>query len=210
MVNPGTCLVIIVDQVGSTRIPYSERELLEKITINCIHEIKQDFKSFLSGGKTLGDEFEVVLSDPKELYNVMAYVKHLIDTELHIGVGVGEISFDIRDRPSEMYGGVFELARDAMNTAKEQEHRTYIKLENSVLTERVNVITNLIEFILGRLTRKQLTYFYSIKYYHRKNVLHDKVIAHILNVSPPMVSIIKTRSGYNYIERAENSIAGLI
>ena len=214
MVNGGIgrfFIVLVADQIESRGYSSSEKRRLDENTLNCMNTIAKDFPdSFVSGSKTLGDEFEIVLSDPDDVFNVITYIKQLIGTKLHIGIGVGNIESEILARPSDMYGGAFTLSREAINKAKNLDSHIYINLDDETVTRRVNVMNDLIQFTLSKLTPRQTEHYYSIRYLSVKTGILDKQIAERLSISPPMVSKIKARSGYDYIENAERLVCDLL
>lgn len=70
---------------------------------------------------TLGDEWQIVLRDVKESYNIFTEIKlflRLNNLDSYCGIGIGTISTNESNDTREMDGDAFIYAREALNTAK--------------------------------------------------------------------------------------------
>nr|WP_089964864.1 SatD family protein [Clostridium gasigenes] len=69
----------------------------------------------------LGDEWQIVIRDVKESYNIFTEIKlflHLSKLDCYCGIGIGTISTNESNDTREMDGDAFIYAREAINIAK--------------------------------------------------------------------------------------------
>ncbi|GFZ33756.1 hypothetical protein CSC2_42820 [Clostridium zeae] len=114
--------VINMDIVGS-------REIEGRAVIQ--EELKQYFRQLYIENRhllvapitfTLGDEWQIVLKDPKESYNMFLKIKDFLlnrNINCYCGVGIGSISTEESEDTREMDGKAFIYARKALMCAKE-------------------------------------------------------------------------------------------
>ena len=70
---------------------------------------------------TLGDEWQIIIRDVRESYNIFTEIKlflRLNNLDSYCGIGIGTISTDEANDTREMDGDAFIYAREALNIAK--------------------------------------------------------------------------------------------
>lgn len=70
---------------------------------------------------TLGDEWQIIIRDVKESYNIFTEIRlflRLNNLDSYCGIGIGTISTDEANDTREMDGQAFIYAREALNIAK--------------------------------------------------------------------------------------------
>lgn len=70
---------------------------------------------------TLGDEWQIVIRDIKESYNIYSEIKRFLElnsVKAYCGIGIGRISTNEANDTRRMDGEAFIYARDAINIAK--------------------------------------------------------------------------------------------
>jgi hypothetical protein len=115
------CGVIIFDIVGSRKL--EQRRKVQDLLSDYINQVNNKFSNILVApiNITLGDEWEVVTSDPTQCYKFVQEFQQLFweaGIELYAGIGIGPISTSMYSDIRKMDGPAFHRAREAMNIVK--------------------------------------------------------------------------------------------
>lgn len=110
-----------IDIIDSRKI--INREAFQKALKVYLKELSDEYTSILVAPITitLGDEWQVVLREVKESYNVYMAIKEYLNAQgvgCYCGIGIGSISTDEARDTREMDGQAFILAREGLNIAK--------------------------------------------------------------------------------------------
>ena len=113
--------VMNIDIIDSRKI--INREVFQKALKVYLKELSDEYTSILVAPITitLGDEWQVVLREVKESYNVYMAIKEYLNAQglgCYCGIGIGTISTDEAMDTREMDGQAFILAREGLNIAK--------------------------------------------------------------------------------------------
>lgn len=113
--------VVILDIVGSRKV--KRRAELQCKLEGHIDWINKKYSAILISpiSITLGDEWQIITSNPSECYNFIQEFQQLLwqdDIELYAGIGIGDISTEINEKIGKMDGPCFHQARKAINIAK--------------------------------------------------------------------------------------------
>jgi hypothetical protein len=103
---------------------------------------------------TLGDEWQLITTNPEECYNLAHEFQKLLwehRINIYAGIGIGSISTKIYDDIRKMDGVCFHLAREALDIAKNKSklknnklifsknNRVYLKIQDSIPTNSMNI-----------------------------------------------------------------------
>jgi len=178
-------LVIIGDIVGSKEI--SNRKNMQKIFADVLQEPSKIYSKTIISPLTLtiGDEFQAVLSNAENLFQMMNLIEHRMrKISLRYGLGVGEIDTEINHQSAiGMDGPAFHFARQAVELARKEGKTYYFKCKNKSVEERINVLLNWLDFYL----KKWADQTKDILYYHQKKIT-QKEIANKMGMTQPAVS----------------------
>lgn len=133
-----------MDLVNSRKL--QNRKLLQEKLESCIEDINHRFHSILTApiSITLGDEWQLITHRPEETYNLIHEFQQLLwedGLNFYAGIGIGELSTEIYEDVRKMDGPCFHMAREALNTVKENSHKkshTYSKHNNIFLNLQSN------------------------------------------------------------------------
>jgi len=205
--------VLTVDIRESTKMP-PENMLT---THNEIDEIIAESRSLfpdtlLTTGFTAGDEFEIVTRRPDEILKIMYYLRGKISTQFRVGVGAGTIeSPDDDSMPNQMWGTAFERARDALNTAKQNDFEVHVATSNNRTDYHVNTMLELIDHIRGNLTENQKKIIDQYNYHaYIREMQTQRELANMLEVSDAMISKTLKRSGYEQLKKGEDLVQRIL
>ena len=132
------CGVINIDIVKSRKV--EDRAALQKKLNKYIEMLNHKFSGILLAPITitLGDEWQIVISDPWESYNLIQEFQQLFwedDIKLYAGIGIGTLLTEIDEDVRNMDGPCFILARKAIDIAKKGD----IHLKEYIHTKRNRV-----------------------------------------------------------------------
>ena len=202
-----------VDIRESTKMP-PENMLT---THNEIDEIIAESRSLfpdtlLTTGFTAGDEFEIVTRRPDEILKIMYYLRGKISTQFRIGIGAGTIeSPDDDSMPNQMWGTAFERARDALNTAKQNDFEVHVATSNNRTDYHVNTMLELMNHIRGNLTENQKKIIDQYNYHvYIREMQTQRELANMLEVSDAMISKTLKRSGYEQLKKGEDLVQRIL
>lgn len=123
--------VVIMDVVGSRLV--GERGKLQNNIRDYIAQINNKYFDILPApiSITLGDEWQLVTSEPSMCYSFVSEFQQLLwkdNIEMYAGIGVGELTTPIYEDVRSMDGLCFHNARDAMQIVKStrKERNRYI------------------------------------------------------------------------------------
>jgi len=204
---------LTVDIRESTKMP-PENMLT---THNEIDEIIAESRSLfpdtlLTTGFTAGDEFEIVTRRPDEILKIMYYLRGKISTQFRIGIGAGTIeSPDDDSMPNQMWGTAFERARDALNTAKQNDFEVHVATSNNRTDYHVNTMLELMNHIRGNLTENQKKIIDQYNYHvYIREMQTQRELANMLEVSDAMISKTLKRSGYEQLKKGEDLVQRIL
>lgn len=205
--------MLTVDIRESTKMP-PENMLT---THNEIDEIIAESRSLfpdtlLTTGFTAGDEFEIVTRRPDEILKIMYYLRGKISTQFRIGIGAGTIeSPDDDSMPNQMWGTAFERARDALNTAKQNDFEVHVATSNNRTDYHVNTMLELMNHIRGNLTENQKKIIDQYNYHvYIREMQTQRELANMLEVSDAMISKTLKRSGYEQLKKGEDLVQRIL
>lgn len=210
------------DVVGSRRYTKEQRRDIQTRIMDILVILRQtslaeeseipDFKARIPGmvtlGMTRGDEWQIVLSSPEAVIEIIRTVEQYTSVELRFGVGIGPIEKTSHDQiPSVMYGRAFSLSRKALEKAEKEDVVICFSTDDEELDFKLNTIMQMILFIKRKMTKRQreILRFLEVD----ENILL-KDVAHRFQVSPQNISKIKKTSGYEEVKRAEDLIRWLL
>jgi hypothetical protein len=148
-----SAVVIIGDVCGSRKMAQDARyegQLYLKSAIIQINEKKADIieAPFML---TRGDEFQGVLPDLKNAFEVMLEFERLLfPLQIRYGIGLGPIQKMGSTIPVEMDGPAFHRASEALSLLKRKKQITCCKTNNETSDLLINTILNLMNAIKGR------------------------------------------------------------
>jgi len=151
MIN--SAAVIIGDVCGSRKMAQDARyegQLYLKSAIIQINEKKADIieAPFML---TRGDEFQGVLPDLKNAFEVMLEFERLLfPLQIRYGIGLGTIQKMGSKIPVEMDGPAFHRASEALSFLKKKKQITCCKTDNETSDLLINTILNLMNAIKGK------------------------------------------------------------
>ncbi len=203
---------MIFDIQGSTKLPESELDEVQTTLIERFDFMRHTFPhSVESIGFVLGDEFEVVLKSPLDLFNIISTSEYGDGPRFYIGVGTGSLErFDKNTPISQMHGPPFTSARFAINEAKEKTGRISIKTPDLFVNYQINTLLDLIMFIKNNQTEKQRLITKTVDFFNTGKSTFQTEIAEILQTSPAMVSKTLSKTGYGVIKNAEKLIIEIL
>ena len=150
--------VLVADVIDSGRTKGLRSALSSRLRIATLAHL-QEKRVRLPYAVTAGDEFQTVATElheiPGLLYDLRRRMRPL---KLRIGIGIGEIPGKLRPPVNQLGGPAFELARRAIQEAKETRHaeiRTRFRSENERLDLILNLIYSLHDALVGDLSEKQ-------------------------------------------------------
>lgn len=151
--------VIVSDVVSSGRTPHLRSVLGAKLRRVAAAHLREK-RIRLPYAVTAGDEFQTVANDlgqiPGLIFDLRRRMRPL---QLRIGIGVGRISGHLRPPVNQLGGQAFEFARTAIGETKEGRLHsgkiTRFRSENEEFDLLANLIYNLHDALVGRLSEKQ-------------------------------------------------------
>jgi predicted DNA-binding protein YlxM (UPF0122 family) len=178
-------IVIIGDIIGSKEI--SNRKSIQKLFADVLQEPSKIYTKTIISPLTLtiGDEFQAVLSNAENLFQMMAFIEHKMrKISLRYGLGIGEIDTEInRQSAIGMDGPAFHFARQAVEIARKEEKIYHFKCKNKSAEDRINILMNWLDLYLKKWTDQKK----EILYYQQKKMT-QKEIARQMGMTQPAVS----------------------
>lgn len=110
-----------IDIVGSRKI--RNREQLQEHINQYIDTVNKKYSGILAAPVTLtlGDEWQIILSKPSEIYNLIHEFQQMLwqdNAEIYAGIGIGGLSTPLSDDVRKMDGECFHQARKSFEIAK--------------------------------------------------------------------------------------------
>jgi len=151
--------IIVSDVVGSTRTQDVRSVLGAKLRIATIAHLGEK-RIRLPYAVTAGDEFQTVASELRQLPGLLFDLRRRMrPLQLRIGIGIGQISGQLRPPVNQLGGQAFEFARVAIEEAKEGRAHpgklTRFHSENDQFDLVTNLIYSLHDALVGTLSQKQ-------------------------------------------------------
>jgi len=195
--------VMTVDLKGSKKL--RNRAFIQRKVLELIDDLNQKFEKDLQADfvMVLGDEFQGVLACPEKAYQVFKCVKSYLEVEFYCGVGVGNISTDLRKKTTEMDGSAFHRSREALEHAKKEKAEIVIKSHNKEKDKLLNAMINLILHIRKKWTERQSQIIGYLE--SHMNVTQTEVAKHFSTSKQAISKIVKT-TGWRKIHESEKIV----
>lgn len=196
----------IIGDIVKSREVEDRRELQHKLEA-ILDEVNDDYADFIAAKftVTLGDEFQGLLVNPEKLFEIIDYIKIKIrPIKLRLGIGIGNMSTDIKEIAIGSDGPAYHVARDAINNVKESNIK-YSQAERDMLVYGISINPNIYEkfelinallstcyFIEKKWSDKQIEiieYLMNGDYSHRE-------LATVYQISQPSITRRIENSGY--------------
>lgn len=196
-------LVLIGDIVASKAI--RNRSQFQSQFETVVEQASREYQSIMISPLTLtiGDEFQAVFGDTKNLFQMIAFVEQQMPSvAFRYGFGLGSIVTEINtQRAIGMDGPAFHFARQAVELARKQEKSYYFVCEDAQVQERLNILLSWIDLTMKRWSdqRKGIFYFYRQK-------MKQRAIAEKMNLSQPAVSQNINDESFALLERTQQLI----
>lgn len=178
-------LVIIGDIIGSRGIK-NRKEVQQKF-INTLNKSSVSHETSVVSPLTLtiGDEFQVVLSDSEMLFDTLYQIESSMEgISLRYGFGLGGIDTEInRESAIGMDGPAFHYARNAVETARSMNKIYVFRCTDKSAEARINMLLDW----LNVTTTKWNIQKKSILFYYRKHWTQTKIAGKI-GITQPAVS----------------------
>ncbi len=177
-----------------------------------INRINKGFERTITAKFMLigGDSFQGMISSPKSLFDIYQMFFDILNHEFYLGIGIGGISTRISERVSEIDGGAFYRAREALEEIKKQKKWIEIKSEwdtNDIISSLLNFIA---DTMWGWTERQKEIVGYCRKMKKKKEDLTLTDVAERKNITKQNVSKILKRAKYGMIEGAERSFVEFV
>lgn len=208
--------VLIGDIIDSRLL--NNRFAVQDKYINVLEEINKEFDSYIASRFRIrdGDGFHGLLNSPEVLFDIILKIRlALAPVQIRIGIGIGDINIEIkRYALQEMDGEVFNIARDAMDYAKDKEDKYESIFQYTALRflknascqtvcelkeqEAIEDLINLVFCNCSIIERKWSTKQIEVISLKTKGMT-QREIAQKLNISQPAVTLrLKTSDYYTY------------
>jgi len=162
-----TLFVAVIGDMKHSRQLNDRREVQDKMK-NVLEEINEKFADEIASRFviTLGDEFQGLLRDGKNVLRIIEEIKmKLYPVEIRFGIGIGSISTDINtDIALGADGPGYYMAREAIEIIKENEKKNKAVISDIWLETRedkanrallVNTVFALLKSIEQKWTKRQ-------------------------------------------------------
>lgn len=203
-------MVLIVDIKKSSSIQRGKINLIVSKINDTLLFLKSNPLVHISGFTT-GDEFEIVLMHPRGLYNIIHLIRHFLDIEYRIGIGLGEIENPTIGSINKMWGSAFSRAREAINMAKKRSVEVYFITYDNKFNNSINTILDLLYFLREKMTVNQKSIFDKFNYYQNyENLKYQSEFAEKINVSNAMISKTLKIIGYEQIINGEKLVESML
>ncbi|HAL62094.1 MAG TPA: hypothetical protein DCP08_06780 [Chloroflexi bacterium] len=189
------------------------RELRDRAAIQerfkaAIEEINQRFTDFIVSRflVTIGDEFQGVLNDVANSYDVIVAMRELLyPVQFVFGVGVGTITTEIAPEAIGMDGPAFHNARAALEEGKEEGYEVRYRGLGEPFDYLINAMLVLIEALKRRWTERQ---FKVISIYRQTGSQAE--VARRLKVSRAAISQTLAAAGWDAVAVGEDALRRLL
>jgi predicted DNA-binding protein YlxM (UPF0122 family) len=177
-----------------------------------LKEINMKFKeSIISEFRpTIGDEFQGILNNPENAYDIYIFFKNELSVNFYFGIGVGNA--EIPPTAAEghyMRGSAFYRARDALEACKNKKRHIFIKSSNT--QEHIDDVINAMFQIIGILEKSMTDKQRKIVNYYRKNQdFTYKQIGQKFGTTKQTVYDILKAANWNIISICESQVRRLL
>lgn len=180
------------------------QESLKSILSNINEKYKRDIlANFMI---TLGDEFQGVLKNPGNCYDVYLDLWYELPAEFYCGIGIGEIETAISEKPNEMDGSAFHRSREALKEAKISNRDIMMNSANERFDKIVNSMLALTNLVKNGWTHRQKEI---IKCYKSGEMTYEKV-AERFGVTKQYISKVMQSTYWKDINEAEETIRKML
>jgi len=195
--------VLSFDIRGSRKI--KDRMKLQNVIKSLIESLNNNFSDCLASkfSLTAGDEFQGVLRDFSKIYDVFKAVKRKLDFRFYCGIGIGEITTEISDKPFEMDGPAFYRSRDALNIAKKRNLNVYVITGKQDVDYLLNLILKVIFFIEENRTHRQSQI---VKYFEENPKIKVSEVASNFGVSEQSIYKTLKKAGFSLVLEMEELV----
>jgi hypothetical protein len=154
---------------------------------------------------TLGDEFQGVLSDRSQVFQIFLEVQKIIP--IYAGVGMGEVE-SLKETPApQMTGEAFVRSRKALNQAKEMKRTFMVSTGVDYLDTSVNALAFAAQFIRSKQSKRQMQV-------SDRFILDPEMpqwqLADELKISRPTVSKILKYGGFDTLDEIRLAIQRIL
>lgn len=206
----------IIGDIVKSRELDERREIQYKLE-SVLSTINEKYKECIAAKFTitLGDEFQGLLKNPENLLNVIDYIKiKLGPIRLRFGVGIGEMSTEIKEIAIGSDGSAYHVAREALNDVKDSSVK-YSQPERDILVYAMTSETNSYEKLALINSILSTCYFIEKKWSNKQieiishlmnSNLTQRELATMFNVTQPSITRRIENSGfYTYKEAKETA-----
>lgn len=118
--------VVTMDIIGSRKLK-NRIQVQEKLS-KYIEIMNKKYYNILTAPIcfTLGDEWQFIINEPYQCYNLIHEFQQLLwkeDIDFYAGIGIGALNTEIYDDTRKMDGPCFNMARQAINIAKNNKNK---------------------------------------------------------------------------------------
>lgn len=206
-------VAIIGDIIASKEI--QERGDIQEKLHYILNQINEIYDNDISAKFiiTLGDEFQGLLKDNRNLLDIIKYIQKMMHpVRLRFGIGIGEISTQIfHEAALGADGPAYYAARDAMEELREQERKfrkqaadIYISRYNTISFEikEINTILSLIKVIENKWSDAQRYTIWDME----ENGDSQEACAKRMNTTQSTIARRLAEGNYITYERAKRTL----
>ncbi|MGD9898265.1 MAG: SatD family protein [Calditrichaceae bacterium] len=196
-------LVIIGDIIGSKGI--KNRKQVQQRFMSALNESSAAYATSVVSPLTLtiGDEFQVVLSDSGMLFDTLYQIESSMEgISLRYGFGMGGIDTEInRESAIGMDGPAFHYARNAVETARNMNKIYVLKCADKSKEARINILLDWLNVTTAKwnIQKKSILFYYGKRWTQTK-------IAGKVGMTQPAVSQHLKDPAFPLVNRTQMSI----
>jgi len=198
---------VVIGDISKSR-ELGDRAAIQRRFKAAIEEINQRFTDFIVSRflVTIGDEFQGVLNDVANSYDVIVAMRELLyPVQFVFGVGVGTITTEIAPEAIGMDGPAFHNARAALEEGKEEGYEVRYRGLGEPFDYLINAMLVLIEALKRRWTERQ---FKVISIYRQTGSQAE--VARRLKVSRAAISQTLAAAGWDAVAVGEDALRRLL
>jgi len=206
--RPSLFVVVIGDMVRSRRLRRPRRARIQDQLERSFHQINRDFKDSVCTALqfTAGDEFQGVFKTADNIFTLIQRIREaILPVPVRFGVGIGEITTPISDRPQAMDGPAFHRARDALESAQEFLGLSCLSSGQPERDESVNAWLDILSFVRSTWSARAREIIYLYEEFQKLEPIAKK-----LGISVQAVSKHLRVTGYKAYFRGERALASLL